>query len=67
MPNPDGTHTAEEHRRAILDLARPKVARGMSPEEAIAVAGEEWRSHLKADGDRKIDAVLKFLGKRDVQ
>lgn len=62
MPNPDGTHTAEEHRREILARANDLIVNnGMPHDDAIALAGRLWRDELKAEGDRKIAEVEKFL------
>lgn len=63
MPNPDGTYTAEEHRREILVRANDMIVnQGMPHDDAIALAGRQWRDELKTEGDRKIAAVEKFLG-----
>ena len=64
MPNPDGTHTEDEHREAILGLASRYVAQGMGADEAIEKAGAAWREHIRAEAAKKIAAVEKFLGIR---
>ena len=62
MPNPDGTLTRDEHRAEIIRRAEAYLATGMSPDDAIGRAGADHRAALKAEGDRKIAAVRKFLG-----
>ena len=47
-----------------MDRAQRYVREGMSPEDAITKAGEEWRAEIKTEGDRKIAGVMKFLGVR---
>ena len=58
------SHTKDEHRAAIAAIANAHIQNGMSAEDAIAKAGEEWRAKLRADGDKAIAGVLDFLHKR---
>lgn len=61
MPNPDGTMTRDEHCRDIVVRANAYIALGMAPNDAIAKAGEEHRAAIRADGERKIAAVERWL------
>jgi hypothetical protein len=63
MPNPNGTHTKDEHRQAIIALAQRHIENGMTPENAFTVAGAEWRDAIKQHGEQKMDEVLRWLNK----
>lgn len=55
------THTKDEHRAAIKKLAEHYVGSGMSPEAAIATAGEKWRECIKVNAKSKTEEVLRWL------
>ena len=44
-----------------MALARRHVELGLSPDDAIAKAGAEWREAIKANGEAKADEVLRWL------
>jgi hypothetical protein len=62
MPKPDGTRTRDEHWTEIATRADRYLAEGLSVDDAIERAGEDHREAIKAEGERKIAEVMKFLG-----
>lgn len=60
-----GTLTRDDHTAGVMRHYYANIAEGMSQDEAMTKAGQQWRSQIEMQGSKEMSAVRKFLGIKD--
>jgi len=65
VPNPDGTRTRDEIRRALIRRVYDYVFGGMDPDEALIRASLEVEHEIKIEWANKTHQIYRALGIKD--